>query len=172
MIKSLYYALIIILMIYLGLTIKCTKSTTRDLWKMLPAVAGFKFKEDENFNHRNTLSILRIALQLHYVPKFESDTEIGQKGAFCKGLKLTSRYRWICWHYTIYSVAIQLSTASASICHGSGWEFYLILRPCPAKSINYLSGVKKSDKLFISLWSLWTQATIESGREQNYNVTV
>ena len=54
---------------------------------------------------------------------------------------------------------------SDSICHGSGWEFCLILRPCPVKSINYLSGVKKSDKLFISLWSLWTQATIESGRE-------
>jgi hypothetical protein len=53
---------------------------------MLPAVAGFKFKEGENFNHRNTLSILRIALKLHCVPKFEPDTEIGQKGAFCKGL--------------------------------------------------------------------------------------
>ncbi len=55
---------------------------------MLPAVAGFKFKEGENFNHRNTLSILRIALKLHCVPKFESDTEIGQKRAFCKGLNL------------------------------------------------------------------------------------
>ncbi len=31
---------------------------------MLPAEAGFKFKEDENFNHRNTLSILRIALKV------------------------------------------------------------------------------------------------------------
>jgi hypothetical protein len=40
---------------------------------MLPAIAGFKFKEGENFNHRNTLSILRIALKLHCVPKFESD---------------------------------------------------------------------------------------------------
>jgi len=48
----------------------------------------FKFKEGENFNHRNTLSILRIALKLHFVPKFEPDTEIGQKGAFCKGLKI------------------------------------------------------------------------------------
>ena len=43
--------------------------------------------EGENFNHRNTLSISRI-----YPPpnlgglKFESDAEIGQKGAFCKGL--------------------------------------------------------------------------------------
>ncbi len=59
---------------------------------MLPAVAGFKFKEDENFNHRNTLSILRIALKLHYVPKFESDTGtlvkrqryLGKKGRFAK----------------------------------------------------------------------------------------
>jgi len=53
---------------------------------MLPAVAGFKFKEGENFNHRNTLSILRIALKLHFVQNVEPDTEIGQKGAFCKGL--------------------------------------------------------------------------------------
>ena len=45
-----------------------------------------KVKEDENFNHRNTSSISRIALKLHCVPKFESDAEIGQKGAFCKGL--------------------------------------------------------------------------------------
>ena len=49
----------------------------------------FKFKEDEDFNHRNTLSISKIN-----PPKFggglksESDAEIGQKGAFCKGLRL------------------------------------------------------------------------------------
>ena len=55
---------------------------------MLPAVAGFKFKEGENFNHRNTLSILRIALKLHFVQNVEPDTEIGQKGAFCKGFKM------------------------------------------------------------------------------------
>jgi hypothetical protein len=54
---------------------------------MLPAVAGFKFKEGENFNHRNTFSILRIALKLHFVQNVEPDTEIGQKGAFCKGLE-------------------------------------------------------------------------------------
>ncbi len=53
---------------------------------MLPAVAGFKFKEGENFNHRNTSSILRIAQKLHFVQNVEPDTEIGQKGAFCKGL--------------------------------------------------------------------------------------
>jgi len=35
-------------------------------------------KEGENFNHKNIFSILRI--------KFEPDTEIGPKGAFCKGL--------------------------------------------------------------------------------------
>ncbi len=46
----------------------------------------FKFKEGENFNHRNTLSILRIALKLHFVQNVEPNTEIGQKGAFCKGL--------------------------------------------------------------------------------------
>ena len=32
------------------------------------------------------LSILRIAPKLHCVPKFEPDAEIGQKGAFFKGL--------------------------------------------------------------------------------------
>ena len=55
----------------------------------------FKFKEDENFNHRNTLSILRIALKLHFVQNVEPDTEIGQKVAFCKdltGLKLNGGY--------------------------------------------------------------------------------
>jgi hypothetical protein len=46
----------------------------------------FKFKEGENFNHRNTWSILRIKLKLHFVQNVEPDTEIGQKGAFCKGL--------------------------------------------------------------------------------------
>ncbi len=61
---------------------------------MLPAIAGFKFKEDENFNHPDeigtgihTLSILRIALKLHFVQNVEPDTEIGQKGAFYKGLE-------------------------------------------------------------------------------------
>ncbi|MEE8552662.1 MAG: hypothetical protein V3S72_05125, partial [Desulfobacterales bacterium] len=49
----------------------------------------FKFKEGENFNHRNTYSILRIKLKLHCVQNVEPDTEIGQKGAFCKGLETT-----------------------------------------------------------------------------------
>ncbi len=43
-------------------------------------------KEDENFNRRNTLSILRIKLKLHCVQNVESDTEIGEKGAFFKCL--------------------------------------------------------------------------------------
>ncbi len=51
----------------------------------------FKFKEGENFNHRNTLSISRIKLKLHFVHNVETDAEIGQKGAFCKGLKNTVR---------------------------------------------------------------------------------
>ncbi len=38
---------------------------------MFPAVAGFKFKAGENFNHRHTLSILRIALKLHFVQNVE-----------------------------------------------------------------------------------------------------
>jgi len=46
----------------------------------------FKVKEGESFNRRNTLSILRIKLKLHFVQNVESDAEIGQKGTFCKGL--------------------------------------------------------------------------------------
>jgi len=51
----------------------------------------FKFKEGENFNHRNTWSILRIKLKLLCEQNVEPDTEIGQKGAFCKGLKFFIR---------------------------------------------------------------------------------
>jgi hypothetical protein len=40
----------------------------------------FEFKEGDNFNHRNTLVFRGL--------KFEPDAEIGQKGAFCKGLML------------------------------------------------------------------------------------
>jgi hypothetical protein len=47
----------------------------------------FKFKEDENFNRRNTLGILSInPPKFGGGLKFESDAGIGQKGAFCKGL--------------------------------------------------------------------------------------
>ncbi len=53
----------------------------------------FKFKAGENFNHPDeigtgihTLSILRIALKLHFVQNVEPNTEIGQKGVFFKGL--------------------------------------------------------------------------------------
>jgi len=45
----------------------------------------FKFKKDEDFNHRHTLSISRIELKLHFVQNVKPDTEIGQKGAFFKG---------------------------------------------------------------------------------------
>ncbi len=48
----------------------------------------FKFKEGDNFNRRNTLSILRIKLKLHCVQNVEPNTEIGQKRVFCKGLKV------------------------------------------------------------------------------------
>ena len=40
----------------------------------------FKVKEGEDFNRRNTRLVFRGL-------KSESDTEIGQKGAFFKGLK-------------------------------------------------------------------------------------
>jgi len=52
----------------------------------------FKVKEGEDFNRRNTLSILRIALKLHYVPKSEPDAEIGQKGVFFRGLVKGTRW--------------------------------------------------------------------------------
>ncbi len=59
---------------------------------MLPAVAGFKFKEGENFNHRNTLSILRIALKPHFVQNVEPNAGtlvklqryLGKRGRFAK----------------------------------------------------------------------------------------
>jgi len=49
----------------------------------------FEIKEGENFNHRNTWSISRIALKVSAdaslrvtkVPKFESDADIGQISA-------------------------------------------------------------------------------------------
>jgi hypothetical protein len=47
----------------------------------------FKFKEGENFNHRHTICISRIKLKLHFVDNVETAAEIGQKGAFCKGLR-------------------------------------------------------------------------------------
>jgi len=52
---------------------------------MFPAKAGFKFKEDENFNLRNTLSILRIKLKLHFVQNVKSDIPPmagGKRGRF------------------------------------------------------------------------------------------
>ena len=59
--------------------------------------------EDENFNHPDgesigtgihTLSISRIALKLHCVPKFEPNAGIGQNGAFFKGLGFKWNPRW------------------------------------------------------------------------------
>jgi hypothetical protein len=47
----------------------------------------FKFKEGENFNHRNTLSILRIKLKLHCVQNVEPDIPPmagGKRGRFAK----------------------------------------------------------------------------------------
>jgi hypothetical protein len=46
-----------------------------------------KFKECENFNHRNTLSILRIKLTLHFVQNVEPDIPPmagGKRGCFAK----------------------------------------------------------------------------------------
>jgi len=64
----------------------------------------FKFKTGDNFNHRNTLSILRIAPKLHFVQNVEPNAEIGQKGAFCKGLRLYAASRLhskFIWGYLI-----------------------------------------------------------------------
>ncbi len=57
-------------------------------------------------NHRNTLSILRIALKLHFVPKFEpveakrrsrsSGTPgLGKRGRFAKVSKCMKLYPWV-----------------------------------------------------------------------------
>ena len=48
----------------------------------------FKFKEGANFNRRNTLSILRIALKLHCVPKFKPDAKIGKISSFRSGTNI------------------------------------------------------------------------------------
>ncbi|RLC22863.1 MAG: hypothetical protein DRH56_08205, partial [Deltaproteobacteria bacterium] len=45
-----------------------------------------KFKKGENFNRRNTLKYFEDLSALGGL-KFETDAEIGQKGAFCKGLE-------------------------------------------------------------------------------------
>jgi hypothetical protein len=57
---------------------------------MLPAKAGFKFKEGESATelwriiHKNTWSILRIKLKLLCEQNVEPDTEIGKRGRFAK----------------------------------------------------------------------------------------
>jgi len=57
----------------------------------------FKFKEDENFNHRcpagnalgvNTLSISRIKLKLHFVHNLRLTQKLGKKGRFSKVSRL------------------------------------------------------------------------------------
>ena len=55
-----------------------TEDETFEKWSIL-----FKFKEGENFNHRNT-GVFRGL-------KFEPNAEIEQKGAFCKCLKIIRR---------------------------------------------------------------------------------
>jgi hypothetical protein len=51
----------------------------------------FKFKEGENFNHPDeigtgihTLSILRIALKLHFVQNLSLTQKLGKRGRFAK----------------------------------------------------------------------------------------
>jgi hypothetical protein len=60
---------------------------------MLPAKAGFKFKEGKSatelwrINHRNTYSILRIKLKLHCVQNVEPDIPLmagSKRGRFAK----------------------------------------------------------------------------------------
>jgi hypothetical protein len=55
-------------------------------WGLCPGGEGESATELWRINHRNTFSILRIKLKLHFVQNVEPDTEIGQKGAFYKGL--------------------------------------------------------------------------------------
>jgi hypothetical protein len=53
----------------------------------------FEFKEGENFNHRNTFSISRIKLKLHFVHNLSLTQKLGKKGRFAKvsALCLTTR---------------------------------------------------------------------------------
>jgi len=44
----------------------------------------FKAKEGENFNHRNTLSISRIELKLHFVQNLRLTPGLGKRGRFSK----------------------------------------------------------------------------------------
>ncbi len=66
---------------------------------MLPAYAGFKFKESESFNYTNTLSILRIKLKLHCVQNVEPDIPPmagGKRGRFAKvSSYLLGVYSWV-----------------------------------------------------------------------------
>jgi hypothetical protein len=54
------------------------KSSTTETFKKCSIL--FKVKNGENFNRRNTRQVFRGL-------KSESDSEVGQKGAFFKGLK-------------------------------------------------------------------------------------
>jgi hypothetical protein len=45
---------------------------------------SLKFKEGENFNHRNTLSISRIALKLDFVQNLSLTLKLGERGCFAK----------------------------------------------------------------------------------------
>jgi hypothetical protein len=52
----------------------------------------FKTKKGENFNQRNTFSVLRInPPKFGGGLKFETDAGIGKNGAFCKGLLFYSQ---------------------------------------------------------------------------------
>jgi hypothetical protein len=48
----------------------------------------FKAKEGENFNHRNTWSISRIALKLHCVQNLSLTPGLSKRGRFSKVSKL------------------------------------------------------------------------------------
>jgi hypothetical protein len=51
---------------------------------------SLKFKEGENFNHRHTLSIPRIALKRYFVQKLSLTQKLGKRGRF----KVVSNY-WV-----------------------------------------------------------------------------
>jgi len=55
----------------------------------------FKFKEEENFNHRNTLGILRIALKLHCVQNLSLTLELGKRRCFAEVSNGKTLWLWV-----------------------------------------------------------------------------
>jgi hypothetical protein len=65
-------------------TTKSTKEFKQDAETFEKCSISFKFKEGDNFNHRNTLSISRIALKLDFVQNLSQTPKLGERGRCAK----------------------------------------------------------------------------------------